>query len=76
MSEWKEFTAKTVDEALTNALVQLGTTSDKVEYEIIEKKVQEYLGFSASLRKYVLKLNLILKILLQTFLIRFLMQWI
>ena len=31
MSEWKEFTAKTVDEALTNALVQLGTTSDKVE---------------------------------------------
>ena len=37
MSEWKEFTAKTVDEALTNALVQLGTTSDKVEYEIIEK---------------------------------------
>ncbi len=32
MSEWKEFTAKTVDEALTNALVQLETTSDKVEY--------------------------------------------
>ena len=27
MSEWKEFTAKTVDEALTNALVQLETTS-------------------------------------------------
>lgn len=44
MSEWKEFTAKTVDEALTNALVQLGTTSDKVEYEIIEKESPGILG--------------------------------
>ena len=38
MSEWKEFTAKTVDEALTSALVSLETTSDKVEYEVIEKE--------------------------------------
>lgn len=44
MSEWKEFTAKTVDEALTNALVQLKTTSDKVEYEIIEKESPGILG--------------------------------
>ena len=44
MSEWKEFTAKTVDEALTNALVQLETTSDKVEYEVIEKESTGILG--------------------------------
>lgn len=44
MSEWKEFSAKTVDEALTNALVQLQTTSDKVEYEIIEKETSGILG--------------------------------
>lgn len=44
MSEWKEFTAKTVDEALTNALVQLETTSDKVEYEVIEKESAGILG--------------------------------
>lgn len=44
MSEWKEFTAKTVDEALTNALVSLETTSDKVEYEVIEKESSGILG--------------------------------
>lgn len=44
MSEWKEFSAKTVDEALTNALVQLQTTSDKVEYEVIEKESSGILG--------------------------------
>lgn len=44
MSEWNEFTAKTVDEALTNALVQLETTSDKVEFEVIEKESAGILG--------------------------------
>lgn len=44
MSEWKEFSAKTVDEALTNALVQLETTSDKVEYEVVEKESSGILG--------------------------------
>lgn len=44
MSEWNEFTAKTVDEALTNALVQLKTTSDKVEFEVIEKESAGILG--------------------------------
>lgn len=44
MSEWKEFSAKTVDEALTNALVQLETTSDKVDFEIIEKESSGILG--------------------------------
>lgn len=40
-----EFTGKTVDEALTNALVQLETTSDKVEFEVIEKGSSGILGF-------------------------------
>ncbi len=40
-----EFTGKTVDEALTNALVQLETTSDKVEYEVVEKGSSGILGF-------------------------------
>ncbi len=42
--EWKEFTAKTVNEALTNALIEFETTSDKVEYEIIEKESSKLLG--------------------------------
>ncbi|MCA5010830.1 Jag N-terminal domain-containing protein, partial [Clostridioides difficile] len=29
--------AKTVDEAITKALIELGTTSDKLEYEIVDK---------------------------------------
>lgn len=38
MEEWKEFSAKTADEALTNALIQLETTSDQIEYEVIEEE--------------------------------------
>lgn len=44
MSDWKEFSAKTVDEALTNALVQLETTSDKVDYEVLERESSGILG--------------------------------
>jgi spoIIIJ-associated protein len=32
-----EVSAKTVEEAVTQALIQLGTTSDKIEYEVVEK---------------------------------------
>ena len=33
--EFVEFRGKTVDDAITNALVSLGTTSDQIEYEVI-----------------------------------------
>ncbi|MDF2609164.1 MAG: single-stranded nucleic acid binding domain protein [Lachnospiraceae bacterium] len=42
--EWLEVTGKTVDEALTEALIKLKTTSDNVEYEIIEKESSGFLG--------------------------------
>ena len=35
--EFKEFTGKTVDDAITEAQIYFNTTSDKIEYEIIEK---------------------------------------
>lgn len=44
MAEWIEFSAKTADEALTEALISLETTSDKIEYEIIEKETNGILG--------------------------------
>ena len=44
MDEWKEFTAKTVDEAVTNAKVALETTSDNFEYEVIEKESKGFLA--------------------------------
>ena len=40
-----EFTGKTVDEALTNALVNLETTSENVEYEVVDKGSSGILGF-------------------------------
>lgn len=42
--EWKEFTAKTVDEALTNAMLELGTIAENLEYEVIEKESSGFLG--------------------------------
>jgi spoIIIJ-associated protein len=40
--------AKTVDEAITKALIQLETTSDKLEYEIVDKGSNGILGFIGS----------------------------
>ena len=47
--EYIEISAKTVDEAITEALVKLGTTSDRIEYEIVEKGNNGFLGIG---RKY------------------------
>lgn len=42
--EFLEFTGKTVDEALTEAAIKLETTSDKLEYEVIEAGSNGILG--------------------------------
>ena len=42
--DWREITAKTVDEALTNAMLELGTTAENLEYEVIEKETSGFLG--------------------------------
>ena len=47
--EFIEVTAKTVDDAITEALVQLGATSDQIEYEVIEKGSSGFLGFNSKL---------------------------
>lgn len=39
--------AKTLDDAITEALIQLGATSDMVEYDIIEKGSAGFLGFGS-----------------------------
>lgn len=46
-----ELTAKTVDDAITESLIKLGTTSDKIEYEVIEKGSAGFLGFGSKLAK-------------------------
>lgn len=42
-----EVSAKTVDDAITDSLVKLGTTSDKIEYEVIEKGSSGFLGIGS-----------------------------
>lgn len=42
-----EVSAKTYDEAVTDALVQLGATSDQVEIEVIDKGSSGFLGIGA-----------------------------
>ena len=42
-----EVTAKTVEDAITEGLIKLGTTSDKVETEIIEKGSVGFLGIGS-----------------------------
>ena len=45
--EYIEISAKTVEDALTEASVKLGTTSDKIEYEVIEKGNSGVLGIGS-----------------------------
>ena len=41
-----EISAKTVEDALTEAVIKLGTTHDKIEYEVIEKGSAGFLGIA------------------------------
>ncbi len=43
--DYIEITGKTVEDAITNALIKLETTSDRIEYEVIEKGSTGFLGF-------------------------------
>ena len=45
--EFIEVSAKTVDDALTEALIKLSATSDQVEYEVIEKGSTGFLGIGS-----------------------------
>lgn len=46
--EYIEVSAKTVEEAVTEALIKLETTSDKIEYEVVDKGSTGFLGFIGS----------------------------
>lgn len=42
--EYMEFSDKTIEDALTKASIELGTTSDKIEYQVVEKGSAGLLG--------------------------------
>ena len=41
-----QVSAKTVDDAVTEALIKLGATSDQIEYEVVEKGSAGFLGIA------------------------------
>ena len=47
--EYIEVTGRTIDDALTNACLKLETTSDNIEYEVIEKGSAGFLGMGRKL---------------------------
>ena len=46
MRNWIEVTAKTVDDAITEALIQLGSTRENVDIEVVEKETSGFLGLN------------------------------
>ena len=55
--EYIEVSAKTIDDALTEASIKLGTTSDKLEYEVIDKGSNGFLGIGS--RDAVIKVKVL-----------------
>lgn len=45
--EYKEFTGKTVDDAVMEAAIQLETTSDKLDYKVLDKGSSGFLGIGS-----------------------------
>ena len=59
--EYQEFTGKTLSDAVTNALIALETSSDNLEYEVIEKGSNGFLGIGARDAKIRAKLKVLPK---------------
>ena len=45
--EYKEFTGKTIEDAITAATVELGITSDMLEYEVVDEGSNGFLGLGS-----------------------------
>ena len=45
--EFIEVSAKNVDDAITQATIQLGVTSDQLEYEVLDKGSAGFLGIGS-----------------------------
>ena len=70
-----EFTGKTVDDALTNALVEFGVTSDQIDYDVLEKAVQDSLDLTVNRQKSKPAKNIPLQITSKFSFPRYLLPW-
>lgn len=55
--EYKEFTGKNVDDAITNALIELEITRDKLDYKVIENGSSGFLGIGSKPAKILAAKN-------------------
>ena len=68
--EYVEFTGKTVDEALTEAAIKLGTSSDKLEYNILDQGSSGILGIGRKPAKIEAKVKLSIEDVAREFLLK------
>ena len=47
MMDYREFTARTVDDAITQACMELGVTSDRLDYDVLQEASAGFLGIGA-----------------------------
>lgn len=59
--EFQEFTGKTLNDAVTNALIGLETSRDNLEYEVIDKGSSGFLGMGARPARIKAKLKVLPK---------------
>ena len=45
--EYKEFSAKTVDDCITDACMTFSVTSDRLDYEVVEEGSSGFIGIGA-----------------------------
>ncbi len=45
--DYRNFTAKTVDEAITQACLELGVTSDRLDYKVVQEATSGFLGIGS-----------------------------
>lgn len=55
--EYREFTGKNVDDAITNALIELEITRDKLDYKVIENGSSGFLGIGSKPAKILAAKN-------------------
>ena len=63
--EFIEISAKNVDDAITQATVQLGITSDQLEYEVLDKGSTGFLGIGSNFPLMRMLLNFYLPFLMR-----------
>jgi len=68
MEDWKEFSAETVEDAVNEALVFFKTTSDKLEYEVLENEKNGVLGLFKKNAKIKAKMPMTTENIAKTFL--------